>query len=1441
MNGQIKQKRPSLTDAELAELFASPAQPPQERAPVAAKSVAAGRPSRRKSLSDSELEALFSSPTRPTSPSLAGYSAGRAAAPVRVSTTNEIKQYETDKYGAITMRTPQGEDTKVNPDRIDEFRSKGWVAKKSSGEYEKPQYKPEYLNAIKKSILQGLTAGFGDESIALGTAWGKHTPYKEEYLAEKENMRRLEQEYPKTMFAGDILGGLALGGAGLARQGVRAVGRAAVGEGGKLLSNAGIKAMAPVLGRRMAENAAIGSASSFAYSPEETFSGKLKDAVIGAPVGAVLGEAAPKVISAAAKIPAKATKYAMSLQSGLSPSILSEYFSRNKAIRKARPVEAVTDELNEKIGGLVQDIYGGSKAASDYLEKTGKVINGRQYEDIFADTVKEKMRRGIPSDDKTKKQLSGIKKNFIDYAINNFSSRDDTGKIIPGTARIPLDFVKEQIKTLDKMVEWDNVPFTSAINNFRAGLRHNVDTLLKKDKEYAKIMDKVSADSRLFSPVKQAYENPEAMDRLLMRVAKGKSPRKDKMIAELSARIGAEPTQEVRDAVIKDLFSKDFIRGSRNVNMFKAAGGAIGKNLGPIGETAGKALGALYGYGVDKFGRPVTKAAIDTAATLRDLPGDIYSRFSSKLSPEQPKNIPPIEPPPSGAIAKSPTPPPPQPTPQTIPPAPAPEILAPELLDIYTPQKNEQIKQAEKKALDELIGKKKNVEPVKQPKNNIIDEGYQQYLKQKNTPSQQKILIDKINEIDVTAEHLSPDLPKNKIQSLTPQQQEERLKFLVEDLQNLESEQYKALQQKEYLREYNRAIREEAQQKGGADLRQLDKYVQKSTGRLPEISIAFRRDKRPLSTLHKSGDVIASGDYGFSSGDEMTQAYEKIQKMRQDKKKIRSELGDYNSKITELQADIEKAKNRIDELLKNSGVDFDPSKFIIPAAISGAGTAYTLSGNNESEREDRAKQALFLGAIGIGAKGRRFPKGSFSGLWDKKIRKEISDRAAKVLKQESGNLGDVFYHPKLYKAYPDLKKLPVKFSDNIGNISGSYSKEGLNIVKRNNPEDAKYTLLHEIQHAIQQREGWARGGSPEQFKGDIQALNELNKLPFADMDMFQQEMYKQLNSKYKGIKDPQEVYRRLTGEIEARDAASRMNMTPAERAASQPMESQGIPLNKMITRMEGGTAAEIPAYHGSPHMFDKFQAGDKIGTGEGAQAFGYGLYFTDKKDIAKNYADKLSKLQDVKLINKHTGKEISQSRKREKLKELIVKEYENIMSDGEALKNIDNDEIRKIIKDNLFYNIDEDDFTKKQIKDAYDFLDNLEIKEIKNDYLYNVILHKGKTPDQYDYLKWDEKGIKNTQRNKILQQAKKNGLNDLFYEENGKLYSRGWGGDNVDGGYTYKKISKIIGSDKAASEFLLRAGIDGIDYPAGSLSGAKGNARNYVVFDPEAVTIESVE
>lgn len=58
-------------------------------------------------------------------------------------------------------------------------------------------------------------------------------------------------------------------------------------------------------------------------------------------------------------------------------------------------------------------------------------------------------------------------------------------------------------------------------------------------------------------------------------------------------------------------------------------------------------------------------------------------------------------------------------------------------------------------------------------------------------------------------------------------------------------------------------------------------------------------------------------------------------------------------------------------------------------------------------------------------------------------------------------------------------------------------------------------------------------------------------------------------------------------------------------------------------KFDPNTLNAFKAYHGSPHDFDKFSM-DKIGTGEGAQAYGHGLYFAEKPEVARDYRDALS-------------------------------------------------------------------------------------------------------------------------------------------------------------------------------------------------------------------------
>jgi hypothetical protein len=74
-------------------------------------------------------------------------------------------------------------------------------------------------------------------------------------------------------------------------------------------------------------------------------------------------------------------------------------------------------------------------------------------------------------------------------------------------------------------------------------------------------------------------------------------------------------------------------------------------------------------------------------------------------------------------------------------------------------------------------------------------------------------------------------------------------------------------------------------------------------------------------------------------------------------------------------------------------------------------------------------------------------------------------------------------------------------------------------------------------------------------------------------------------------------------------------------------EGPGKTLKEIATRVE----KPIKAYHGSPHDFDQFSL-SKIGTGEGAQAYGHGLYFAENEGVAKGYRDQLSGIGDDLVV-----------------------------------------------------------------------------------------------------------------------------------------------------------------------------------------------------------------
>jgi hypothetical protein len=74
-------------------------------------------------------------------------------------------------------------------------------------------------------------------------------------------------------------------------------------------------------------------------------------------------------------------------------------------------------------------------------------------------------------------------------------------------------------------------------------------------------------------------------------------------------------------------------------------------------------------------------------------------------------------------------------------------------------------------------------------------------------------------------------------------------------------------------------------------------------------------------------------------------------------------------------------------------------------------------------------------------------------------------------------------------------------------------------------------------------------------------------------------------------------------------------------AAAAMAATEFLPFGRLagLGKKAGPVMSEIDVYHGSPHRFEKFDA-SKIGTGEGAQAYGHGIYLAESPNVAQHYA-----------------------------------------------------------------------------------------------------------------------------------------------------------------------------------------------------------------------------
>lgn len=156
-----------------------------------------------------------------------------------------------------------------------------------------------------------------------------------------------------------------------------------------------------------------------------------------------------------------------------------------------------------------------------------------------------------------------------------------------------------------------------------------------------------------------------------------------------------------------------------------------------------------------------------------------------------------------------------------------------------------------------------------------------------------------------------------------------------------------------------------------------------------------------------------------------------------------------------------------------------------------------------------------------------------------------------------GKLSDVIDAPELFKAYPQLKDVHIE-TDAIMNdmpSHGEYNAKTNTITIH--ADELKYMnslLNHEIQHAIQDIEGFAKGGSPRLVRGEVKKkFSEVTKQIKQLRAEGKEDEAKALIEKNRGLynaytkNDDYNSYKSLAGEVEARNVQERMNMTPEER------------------------------------------------------------------------------------------------------------------------------------------------------------------------------------------------------------------------------------------------------------------------------------------------------
>lgn len=249
------------------------------------------------------------------------------------------------------------------------------------------------------------------------------------------------------------------------------------------------------------------------------------------------------------------------------------------------------------------------------------------------------------------------------------------------------------------------------------------------------------------------------------------------------------------------------------------------------------------------------------------------------------------------------------------------------------------------------------------------------------------------------------------------------------------------------------------------------------------------------------------------------------------------------------------------------------------------------------------------------------------------------------------------------------------------------------------------------------------------------------------------------------------------------------------------LPAQGWVVRGEQARQANGKVAFLRAFHGSPHRFDKFST-DHMGKGEGAQAYGWGLYFAGKQEVADYYRETLAQypVDDVLASAIPQRTYFDPAEKGEFYQAARDKQItgRTLWNRNRTLRDIDPATLQKAID---------------------------EIRAKGTGQLYEVNI-----PEKTEYLLWDKP---------LSEQPDANLMREIAQEEDLPINYRkkALHGDRTGQDF-YKALSQKLGSDEAASRVLNSYGVKGIKYLDG-MSRANGEGGyNYVIFSGDDVAIQ---